>query len=1113
MAWVTTNGVIYNIAQDCMDMHIFMVYPTYDFACPIVDSVEGVTHALRTTEYHDRDVLYEWVLEKLELRKVHIYEYSRLAMMNTVLSKRKLKYLAEEGYVDGWDDPRFPTVRGILRRGMTVEGLKEFIIAQGSSKSNVHMDWDKIWAFNKKIIDPVAPRYTALLDADKVLVTVSGASEETAEYPTHPKIPDGEKKTLYYSPNVFIDGADAETLAENELVTFINWGNIRIKKINKGQSGKVESIDANLELENKDFKKTAKVTWLASHSQGPFTPTICVNFDHIISKDVLTKNDNFKDYINKNTKTETAMLGDPCLKTLKKGDIIQLQRRGYFICDQPFEDISRHSGKESPCVLFNIPDGHTKAMATSGSKAKSKEQAKKQAQTKKTAEKQKRELSTSAKLSVAEQADKHEVTAEEQKCIDKITAQGQKVRELKASGVSKDVIQVEVKALLDAKAEYKKLTGKDYTPPSASDSKKKGGEEEKKEKQAKSDKDKQQQQQQGTKSNMAPVSDAKPSNPAAEQLLKRISEQGEKVRSLKSASAPKSETDAEVKLLLDLKAQYKEMTGEDVPGAGGKGRKDKKEKKKDEAKPQAKKQEDKSAASAVAADGSAKKITKLGVGVKKSESLSDWYSQVITKAEMIEYYDVSGCYILRPWSYSIWDKIKDFFDREIKLLGVENCYFPMFVSHSALEKEKAHIEDFAPEVAWVTKSGDTDLAEPIAIRPTSETVMYPTYAKWVQSHRDLPVKLNQWCNIVRWEFKHPQPFLRTREFLWQEGHTAFATKDEACEEVYKIIDLYEQIYTDLLAIPVVKGRKTEKEKFAGGDFTTTCEAFIEASGRAIQGATSHHLGQNFSKMFDIVFEDPNNPDSKEKLHVYQNSWGITTRTIGVMVMVHGDDKGLVLPPKVANYQVIVVPCGLTASLSEEAKKNLYDSCDSYVKDLKAAGIRTKADYRDNYSPGWKFNHWELKGVPIRIELGPRDIQNNQFVAVRRDNGEKLTMTKENTVNGIKDLLESIHKDMYARAEKQLNDHLTVTTDWQEFCDLLDNKNIIQAPFCGETPCEERIKKDSAREESTEVGAPSMGAKSLCIPFKQPAELQADTKCVHPSCNKKAKCYTLFGRSY
>ena len=260
---------------------------------------------------------------------------------------------------------------------------------------------------------------------------------------------------------------------------------------------------------------------------------------------------------------------------------------------------------------------------------------------------------------------------------------------------------------------------------------------------------------------------------------------------------------------------------------------------------------------------------------------------------MIDFYDISGCYILRPWSYSIWEAIQDFLDGQIKTLGVQNCYFPMFVSEARLNAEKDHVEGFAPEVAWVTKSGDGELNEPIAIRPTSETIMYPAFANWIHSHRDLPLKLNQWNNVVRWEFKHPTPFLRTREFLWQEGHTAHATLAEADKEVMQILGFYAAVYEELLAVPVIPGKKTEKEKFAGGHYTTTVEAYIPGTGRAIQGATSHNLGQNFGKMFKIEFEDQNG----QKAIPWQNSWGLTTRTIGVMVMVHSDDKGLVLPPR------------------------------------------------------------------------------------------------------------------------------------------------------------------------------------------------------------------------
>ncbi|KAF4700715.1 hypothetical protein FOZ63_010420, partial [Perkinsus olseni] len=282
---------------------------------------------------------------------------------------------------------------------------------------------------------------------------------------------------------------------------------------------------------------------------------------------------------------------------------------------------------------------------------------------------------------------------------------------------------------------------------------------------------------------------------------------------------------------------------------------------------------------------------------------SKWYTQVITRGGFIRYHDISGCYILRPPVMYIWEQIQDTFNAAIKKLGVRPCCFPMFVSKSALEREKEHVEGFSPEVAWVTKAGDSDLPEPIAIRPTSETIMYPSYADWIRSYRDLPLKLNQWTNVVRWEFKQPTPFIRTREFLWQEGHTAHATKEEAVELVYKILDLYKMLYEKLLAVPVVQGVKSEMEKFAGGEATTTCEAFVACNGRAVQGATSHFLGTHFAKMFGIEFEDRDG----EKKFAEQTSWGFTTRSIGVMIMEHGDDKGLVLPPRVAEVQVVIVP--------------------------------------------------------------------------------------------------------------------------------------------------------------------------------------------------------------
>ena len=329
--------------------------------------------------------------------------------------------------------------------------------------------------------------------------------------------------------------------------------------------------------------------------------------------------------------------------------------------------------------------------------------------------------------------------------------------------------------------------------------------------------------------------------------------------------------------------------------------------------------------------GSKKGETLLALQYKKSEDFAMWYSNAITLSEMISYYDISGCYILRPWSYKMWELIQDWFNVEIEKLGVENSYFPLFVSQDRLEKEKDHVEGFAPEVAWVTKSGDGDLAKPIAVRPTSETIMYPAFSDWIQSHRDLPLKLNQWSNVVRWEFKYPTPFLRSREFLWQEGHTAHATYEDADVMVMQALELYRRVYEDILAVPVVPGYKTEEEKFAGGHQTTTVEAYIAGSGRAIQGATSHNLGQNFGKMFDITFQDA----SGKTQVAWQTSWGLTTRTIGVMVMVHGDDQGLVLPPRIAPLQAVIVPVFTKKMTLDDAKPY----CEGILKELHNQGVR------------------------------------------------------------------------------------------------------------------------------------------------------------------------------
>ena len=321
-----------------------------------------------------------------------------------------------------------------------------------------------------------------------------------------------------------------------------------------------------------------------------------------------------------------------------------------------------------------------------------------------------------------------------------------------------------------------------------------------------------------------------------------------------------------------------------------------------------------------------------------------------------------------------------------------------------------------------------------------------------------------------------------------------------------ILDLYRRVYEELLAIPVVRGKKTEKEKFAGGDYTTTVEAYISAAGRAIQGATSHHLGQNFSKMFDITFESP---QTGEKEFVYQNSWGITTRTIGV----HGDNNGLILPPSVACLQVVIVPCGITNTLKDEDRNALYDECQLYEKELKAAGVRVKADLRENYSPGWKFNHLELKGVPIRVEVGPRDMKNSQYVAVRRDNMEKLTMKKSGLKDEIPTLLETIQSSMFAKAKNEMAERVKVVTKFDDFLEGLENKCLLQAPFSGVEDCEDQIKELSKKDSDLEPDAPSMGAKSLCIPFTQPAQVVDKDKCIRPGCCNKPLYYTMFGRSY
>jgi prolyl-tRNA synthetase len=503
----------------------------------------------------------------------------------------------------------------------------------------------------------------------------------------------------------------------------------------------------------------------------------------------------------------------------------------------------------------------------------------------------------------------------------------------------------------------------------------------------------------------------------------------------------------------------------------------------------------------------------MGLEYTKAGNFPKWYEQVIVKSEMIEFYDISGCYILRPWAFNLWESITEFFDTRIKKLGVQNCYFPMFVSEAKLKAEKDHIEGFAAEVAWVTRSGDGELEQPIAIRPTSETIMYPAFAGWIRSHRDLPVLLNQWNSVVRWEFKHPTPFLRTREFLWQEGHTAHATIEEADAFVMEILGYYADIYEQLLAVPVIRGYKTEKEKFAGGFRTTTVEAYIPATGRAIQGATSHNLGQNFGKMFKIEYED----SAGKKQWPWQTSWGFTTRSIGVMVMTHSDDTGLVLPPRIAPTQVVLIP--IIASGIDQAKQKKV--CEDLAHQLREAKVRVRVDDRDNYNPGWKYNHWELKGVPLRIELGPKDLDKGQVRMVRRDTNEKEDVPWSLVPQKVALLLVTMQHALLAKAAKARDDALVRVMEWKDFVPAVSVGKLALTPFCNDenAPELEDLVKDKSKAEALaalgeegedEKSATPVAAKSLCIPFDQPP-LPAGTKCFVSG--KDATCWVLWGRSY
>lgn len=466
------------------------------------------------------------------------------------------------------------------------------------------------------------------------------------------------------------------------------------------------------------------------------------------------------------------------------------------------------------------------------------------------------------------------------------------------------------------------------------------------------------------------------------------------------------------------------------------------------------------------------------------ENFPQWYTDVISKTEMVDYSPVKGFMVIRPYGYAIWENIQKAFDKRFKETGHQNMYFPLLIPQSLLEKEAEHVEGFAPEVAWVTRGGGKELAEPLAIRPTSETIICEMYSKWLHSYRQLPFLYNQWCSVVRWE-KTTRPFLRTSEFLWQEGHTLHETKEEAEAETMQMLNIYREVVEDVLAIPLVVGQKSEKEKFSGAEATYTIEALMH-DGQALQSGTSHYLGQNFTKAYDVSYLDRNN----EQAYPYHTSWGASTRLIGGLIMVHGDENGLVLPPKVAPIQVVIIPVAAH-------KPGVLDKAYEIKKELEGA-YRVELDDSDN-SPGWKFNQWEMKGVPLRVEIGPRDLENGQAVLARRDTGEKTTVALDQLSDEIGVLLDEIQKNLYDKALKLREEKTSTAENLDEFKEKLqENPGFIKAMWCGDRECEDKIKDET-------------GATLRAIPFEDEQETIGDGTCV--CCGKPAEKMAWFARAY
>ena len=461
---------------------------------------------------------------------------------------------------------------------------------------------------------------------------------------------------------------------------------------------------------------------------------------------------------------------------------------------------------------------------------------------------------------------------------------------------------------------------------------------------------------------------------------------------------------------------------------------------------------------------------------------AQWYTDVVKKAELIDYSSVKGCMIIKPAGYAIWENIQNELDRRFKETGVENVYMPMFIPESLLQKEKDHVEGFAPEVAWVTHGGLNPLQERLCVRPTSETLFCDFYANLIQSYRDLPKVYNQWCSVVRWE-KETRPFLRSREFLWQEGHTAHATAEEAEERTVQMLNLYADFCEEVLAMPVVRGQKTEKEKFAGAEATYTIEALMH-DGKALQSGTSHNFGNGFAKAFDIQYTDKEN----KLQYVHQTSWGMTTRLIGAIIMVHGDDSGLVLPPRVAPVQAMVIPI---MQHKEGVLEKANEVCERIGK-----VCRAKLDDSDK-SPGWKFSEQEMRGIPVRIELGPKDIEAGKCVVVRRDTREKIEVALDELETKIPQILETIQTEMFERAKAHRDEHIWDAHNYEEFKDIAENKpGFIRGMWCEDQACEDKIKEDLA-------------VTSRCMPFNDQEEISDVCVC----CGKKAHKMVYWGKAY